>query len=242
MSSGTTKQTEDSQDLPEFAKHKSRVLYKEPVANNVNLYIVEKPSGLDFRPGQTVDLSIDEDDWREAKRPFTFTSLPHNARLEFVIKSYPKRDGVTDQLQRDVEVNDNVLLSDPWGAIKYEGPGVFLAGGAGITPFLAIFRDLERKGELSGNRLYFSNKTTDDVIMQGELSRMLGHDAVFTLTQQRHDDYAHGRIDKQWLEKHVDDFNQKFYLCGPPQMIKDLRKALTELGASEDDLINESLS
>ena len=43
MSSGTTKQTEDSQDLPEFAKHNSRVLYKEPVANNVNLYIVEKP-------------------------------------------------------------------------------------------------------------------------------------------------------------------------------------------------------
>lgn len=231
-------------DWNEFGKHRGRVLHREQLAEKTHLYIVEKPDDFTFRPGQAVELAIDEEGWRDEKRPFTITSLPSNPRLEFVIKSYPVRnnsdhDGMTEHLGREVEVNDRVIFSDAWGAIEYQGPGVFIAGGAGITPFIAILRELEQNMQLDGNRMFFSNKTAADVFMQAELFRCLGHRVVCTLTQEEHRDYEHGRIDKAWLQSRVDNFDQPFYVCGPPSMVEDICDALEELGAKSDSLVFE---
>ncbi len=228
----------------EFGKYQSRVLHREAVARNVHLYVVEKPAGFTFRPGQAVELSIDEDKWREDKHPFTITSLPDNPRLEFIIKSYPvaknpEHDGMTEHLGRDILVNDRVLFDDAWGAIEYRGTGVFIAGGAGMTPFVAILRQLEQDKRIAGNRLFFSNRTADEVFLHGEFARMLGRDAVFTLTGDKRRDYESGRIDRDWLETRIDDFNQPFYLCGPSPMVKELSKTLQSLGADADSLVLE---
>ncbi|MEQ9410301.1 MAG: FAD-binding oxidoreductase [Fuerstiella sp.] len=231
-----------TEDWQNYGAHRGRVIYKEAVTPDVSLYIVEKPQGFDFRPGQAIELAIDEVGWRDAKRPFTLTSLPDNPRLQLIIKSYPDRNGVTKQLQREIEVNDRVIFSDPWGAIEYQGPGVFIAGGAGITPFIAIFRELERSGRLKGNRLFFSNRTHRDVILQGELFRLLGRDVVCTLTRETHPDYEHGRVDRDWLTSRINRFDQPFYLCGPPGMVRDLKNTLLDLGASPDALIYEQIA
>lgn len=224
--------------------HRSRVLHRETLAANVNAYIIEKPDGFTFRPGQAVEFAIDEPKWRTDRHPFTLTSLPQDPRLEFVIKSYPVADnpehgGMTEHLGNDIQAGDHVLIGDPWGAIEYRGPGVFLAGGAGVTPFIAILRQLAQQGELAGNRLFFSNRKANEVILQGEFMRMLGEEAVFTLTGEQHRDYQHGRIDRNWLESRVENFSQPFYLCGPPKMVEDLSEVLKSLGADADSLVFE---
>ncbi len=239
-----TKPHSGTTDWQRFGKYRSRVLHREPVAKNVHLYVLEKPDGFAFRPGQAVDLAIDEPLWRDNKHPFTVTSLPDNPRLEFVVKSYPvaknpDHDGMTEHLGSDIHVNDRVIFDDPWGAIAYRGPGVFIAGGAGITPFISILRQLEQDRKIEGNRLFFSNRTADEVILQGELSRMLGRSAVFTLTGEEHRDYEHGRVDREWLESRVDDFDQPFYLCGPPKMVEQLTETLKSLGADADSIVFE---
>ncbi|WDR00201.1 hypothetical protein PSC71_05305 [Devosia sp. J2-20] len=39
-------------------------------------------------------------------------------------------------------------MGDAWGTIQYQEPGTFIAGGAGVTPFIAILRDLQAKDTL----------------------------------------------------------------------------------------------
>ncbi len=236
-----------TQNWHEFAKHRGRVLHREQVARNVHLYTVEKPDGFSFRPGQAVELAIDEEGWRDEKRPFTMTSVPSDPRLEFIVKSYPTKenpnhDGMTEHLGRDIEVNDRVIFGDPWGTIEYQGPGIFIAGGAGITPFISILRMLHQQHSIDDNRLFYSNKTSADVILQGELFRMLGRGVVCTLTQENHRDYEHGRIDRQWLEKRVDNLSQPFYLCGPPAMVEELRETLDKLDADANSIVLEGKS
>lgn len=231
-------------DWQDYGKYRGRVLHRERLANNVSRYIVEKPEGFTFQPGQAVELAIDEEGWREEKRPFTMTSLPSNPRLEFIIKSYkteenPQHDGMTEHIGRDVEVGDRVIFGDAWGTITYRGPGVFIAGGAGLTPFIAIFRSLEQQEQIEGNRLFFSNKSKNDVFLQGDLFRMLGRSVVCTLTQETHPDYESGRIDREWLEHRVDDFSQNFYVCGPPAMVEDIQEILKSLGADPEALVFE---
>jgi ferredoxin-NADP reductase len=232
-------------DWNRFGKYRSRILHREQIARNVHLYTLEKPEGFSFRPGQAIEMSIDQPEWRDAKRPFTITSLPENPRLELMIKSYPvasnpDHEGMTEYLGSQIKVNDRVLFDDAWGAIEFRGPGVFIAGGAGITPFIAILRHLEQQGELAGNRLFFSNKTSEDVFLQGEFVRMLGRAAVFTLTQEAHRDYDRGRIDRKWLQSRVDNFEQPFYLCGPPPMVEEISETLKSLGANPDGLVFEA--
>ena len=210
-----------------------------PVARNVFSYDMEKPDGFRFEPGQATEVAIDKDGWRDEKRPFTFTSLPDDDRLQFTIKSYPDHDGVTNQLSK-LLVGDRLIVDDPWGTIAYKGKGVFIAGGAGITPFIAIMRQLnETKDGLAGHTLLFANRYERDIILQDELETMPGLNIRHILSEENKSGYDHGLIDRAYLEKVVDDFGQQFYLCGPDPMIKDLKATLTDLGAEPDALVFE---
>lgn len=208
------------------------------VTHDVKRYVVEWPEGLSYEPGQGVELAVDAPDWREEGRPFTPTSIRDDRVLEFTIKSYYDHDGVTKQLC-GLEPGVRLLLSEAFGTIRYKGSGVFIAAGAGVTPFLAILRDLAARDELGQSRLLFSNKTPADVICERELRHYFGERAWFTCTQESAPGYADRRIDKALLQERISDFGQNFYVCGPPGFVEAVNQALTELGAAPDAVVFE---
>lgn len=219
-------------------KHTSQILMTEFVTHDVRRFVLEKPEGFEFEPGQAVELALDRDGWREEGRPFTPTSLPTDRVLELTIKGYPEHDGVTTRLH-ELGPGDRVLFSDAFGTITYRGRGTFIAGGAGITPFLAIVRDRVRKESLDDHRLLFSNKTPADVICEKELRHAFGKRCFLTCTRESAPGYDDRLIDGRLLEELVDDFDQRFYVCGPPEMVDDLTEALEELGAEPDGIVLE---
>jgi len=216
-----------------------KLLDIKQVTHDVKQFRVEKPKGYFFNPGQATDVSINTPEWKDKKNPFTFTGLNDDPYLQFTIKGYPDHHGVTEQLHL-LKTGDEIVLHDVWGAIEYKGPGVFLAGGAGITPFLAIFRQLHRDHKARGNTLYFSNKTVADIIEHQELLDILGIRANFIITNEKTaDGYFHHRIDKKFLQDQLTDFRQPFYVCGPDDMVKELTDILTSLGATPESVVFE---
>lgn len=209
-----------------------KILSVEPVTHNVRRFTVEKPEGYTFIPGQATEVAINQDRWREERRPFTFTALNEWDHLEFTIKIYNDHQGVTHQLGQLVS-GDELVLHDVWGAIQYKGPGTFIAGGAGVTPFIAIIRQLFRDGEVAGNQLICSNKTSEDIILKDEFSKMLGSNFINTLTGEAAAGYDHHIVDEDYLSGKISDFNQHFYLCGPDAMVKDVQATLQKLGAKD---------
>ena len=207
-----------------------RILSTRLVTHNVRHYRVEKPKNFRFGPGQATEVSIDKPDWADQKRPFTFTSLPDEPTLEFTIKSYRDHAGVTNALW-GCEAGDHLLLRDVWGTIQYQGPGTFIAGGAGVTPFIAILRQLNANCGLEGNRLIVSNQTERDIILRDEFEAMAGLETLWTVTADPRSSLLQERIDTTFLRAQVRDFSGRFYLCGPDAMVADLRASLEELGA-----------
>jgi len=214
------------------------LMMSEFVTHDVRRFIVARPQGFEFEPGQGVELAIAAPEWQDQSRPFTPTSLKDDQVLEFTIKAYPEHNGVTRALHQ-LRPGDNLLMSKPFGTIRYKGPGVFIAGGAGITPFIAIVRDLSRKQKLAHQGMIFSNKTPADIICEKELRHAFGDKLVLTCTQSAAPGYAQRRIDKEFLTEHVSDFNQQFYLCGPPGFMDAVTAALRELGVEADSLVFE---
>ncbi|MGD8710555.1 MAG: flavodoxin reductase, partial [Ectothiorhodospiraceae bacterium] len=98
---------------------------------------------------------------------------------------------------------------------------------------------LAANGDLAGHKLLFSNRFRGDVIDEHELAGYLGDNAVFTLTGETAPGYEQGRIDRTFLERFVQDFDQHFYVCGPPGFTKSVCDTLAELGAESERLVIE---
>jgi len=215
------------------------LLMSQFVTHDVKRFIISKPAGFSVVPGQGVELAINRPDLSGEGRPFTPTGLAADRVLEFTIKAYADHaDGVT-RLLHQLEPGAELLMSEPFGTISYQGPGVFIAGGAGITPFLAILRDLARKGELDRQSLIFSNKAPRDVICEKELRHLLGDRCMLLCSSAAAPGFIHRRIDRAFLEERITDFDQRFYVCGPPAFMEAVNGALTDSGAHAESLVFE---
>lgn len=219
-------------------EHIIKIKAIEQVTHDVKRFQCEKPAGYNFIPGQATEVSINREGWQQEKRPFTFTSLNEAPYLEFTIKIYSDHPGVTNELNR-LMPGDELIVDDVWGAIEYKGPGYFIAGGAGITPFIAILRQLKKENKLGDNKLFFSNKTDADIILESELNSILGKNAIHVITNEPSKQYYNGFINEPFLKEHIDDFGKHFYLCGPPKMVEALQDCLAELGASPEAVVFE---
>jgi len=215
-----------------------RILEIESLTHDVYRFHVEKPGGYSFIPGQATDVSINKAELRKLTRPFSFTSLNSDPFLEFSIKFYLYRKRFTNELSK-LNPGDELIIRDPFGAIKYNGKGVFIAGGAGITPFISIFRDLTTRNEIEGNVLLFANKTKTDIILEKELKTMLGNNFINILSEENTEGYLYGFITEDLLKSVSGDLNTKFYLCGPPPMMQSVLKILAGMGVLKETITIE---
>jgi ferredoxin-NADP reductase len=223
-----------------MGNHILKIASIDKETHDVLRIVTGKPVGFDFVPGQAANVAINKSGWRKEERPFTFTNLPSNSKLEFTIKTYPREDGVTNELL-DLKKDDELVLHEVFGAIAYKGEGVFIAGGAGVTPFISIFRNLKEKNKIGKNMLLFANKTKADIILEEEFTALLGDAFVNILSDEKREGYAHGRITEAFLKAHVADFSVQFYICGPPPMIADVEMQLIRLGVDKDRITKEIL-
>jgi len=221
-----------------MGNYKVKVESINNVTPDVLKIVTNKPVGFNFEPGKATQVAINKSGWLAEERPFTMTNLPDNNSLEFIIKTYPKKDGVTNELL-ELKKNDELVLHGVFGAITYKGEGVFIAGGAGITPFISILRDLKSKNEIGNNMLLFANKTKADIILEKEFDTLLGDAFINILSDEQSDGYAFGRITEKFLKENVKNFNQQFYICGPPPMITDIEKTLNNLGVDKKLITKE---
>jgi ferredoxin-NADP reductase len=219
-------------------KHYVKIKSIRHITRDVLQIDVEKPEQVHFIPGQATEISIDKEGWQNEKRPFTFTSLPNEDYLQFTIKTYPSHKGVTNELLQ-LKKNDQLILHDVFGAIAYKSEGLFIAGGAGVTPFIAIFRHLRSKNEIGNNKLIFANKTKDDIILKNEFKSSLGDKFINVLSDEKAEGYMHGFITEDLLKANIADVYKNVYICGPPPMMDAMGKFLSNLHVDGKSIVKE---
>jgi ferredoxin-NADP reductase len=219
-------------------QHFVKIKSIEKITHDVLRIVSEKPNGYHFISGQATEISIDKTGWENERRPFTFTCLPTDSYLEFTIKTYPSHKGVTNELLK-LKEEDGLILHDVFGAIAYKGEGIFIAGGAGVTPFISIFRLLQSKNEVGGNKLIFANKSRADIILEQEFKRLLGKNFINILSDEKVEEYAYGYVTAEFLKENITDLKKRIYLCGPEPMIESVEKQLSNFGVEAKSIIKE---
>jgi len=135
--------------------------------------------------------------------------------------------------------NDELILHDVFGAIAFKGEGTFIAGGAGVTPFISIFRLLKSKNVIRNNKLLFANKTKSDIILEKEFSELLGENFINILSDEKAAGCEYGLISEGLLKQHISTSDTNVYLCGPEPMMEAIEKQLAHLGIGEESIIKE---
>lgn len=197
---------------------------------------------LNAAPGQAVEMTLDRDGWRDEGRPFTPVSLADAPHVDFVIKTYPDRHGVTEQIAT-LRPGEKVTLGAPFGAFEDKGPGLIVAGGAGITPFLPMLQaHVRTHGSAEGFKLLFANRTEDDIILPETLTSMKGLDVTFLVTDEDAADHPRAEaaaLTRDALERHVPEGVDTAYVCGPPEMVDAVSAHLKEMGISEGAIFDD---
>lgn len=217
---------------------KAKLLMSNTVTHDTKRLVTTKPEGFDFEPGQGVELFIDTPEWAGEGHPFTPASRREDQVLEFIIKRYPGDKSMTEALHA-LEPGADLVIDGPFGAITYQGPGIFIAAGAGVTPFIAILRQLASERRLDHHQMIFSNQRLDDLIYGEELRAYLGEKALFTFTREEAEHLLTRRVDGAMVREIARTPDQCFYLCGPDGFVKTLKENLMEWGVPDDRLIYE---
>jgi ferredoxin-NADP reductase len=216
-----------------------KIISIKHLTHDVLKIVAEKPTAINYQPGQAVDISINKPNWEKELRAFTFTSLPDDKYIEFTIKTYPSHSGVTQQLL-SLNMGDELLVHDVFGDIIYKGEGVFIAGGAGVTPFIAILKQLEKENKIGNNKLIFANKRKADIILEDKFNQLLGHNFVNVLSGEKNTNYEQGYITADLIKKQINENTKYFYLCGPEPMMQAVEKHLSTLGIAESFIVKEA--
>jgi ferredoxin-NADP reductase len=132
------------------------------------------------------------------------------------------------------------MLHDVFGVIAYKGEGIFIAGGAGVTPFICILRYLKSKNKIGNNKLIFANKTKEDIIHEQEFKNLLGENFINILSGGKADGYKHGQITEDFLKANITDLNKNIYICGPAPMMDAIEKFLSNLHVDKKLIVKEA--
>src|SRR5690554_2989652 len=213
-----------------------KIISNQYITHNVKRFVLEKPKDFTYAPGQSAVISINIPGWENQLRPYTFTSLQHWDYLEIIVKIYDEHEGVSAQMGK-LNTGAELLLHEVFGTIKYKGPGIFIAGGTEITPFIAIFRALFESGNLRKVALLYSNRTKDDIILHDELTKMLGPAYKNVFTKEGVIGFRERRIDRKYLIETIGNFDSRFYVCGPQDFTEEICEALVSLGADPEYLV-----
>jgi propane monooxygenase reductase subunit len=198
-----------------------------------------EPAEITFFPGQYVDIAVPGSD---ATRSFSManTSSRENGRLEFVIKVYP--DGLFSSfLDTRLAVGDRLDLTGPFGVFTlregHDEDIVFVGGGAGLAPILALLRSMAERGINRRAAFYYGARRRRDLCFTDELKaleeKLPNFRFVPALSEPEDGDGWDGEVGliTDVVKRHEADLRRAHaYLCGPPPMVEAAMPLLAGLG------------
>jgi len=233
----------------------SKLLGRTDVAKDTMAFQFEKPRNFLFRAGQSVDVTLlapAQDSPATLTHAFSIASDPSDEELMIATRM---RDTAFKRSLSALPIGTDVRIEGAMGSFTLHNntarPAVLLAGGIGITPFLSIVSDAQKRGLHHRIILFYANRRLEDAAFIDALSNLKRINPRFsfvpTLTGLRsnHGEWKGeiGHISPELLHRHVGKLQGPiFYVAGPPAMVAAARRTLVEVAVDEDDIRTEEFA
>jgi predicted ferric reductase len=211
-----------------------RVVGANPGAGALHLELAPVRNPIAFKPGQFAFISIKEDGLREP-HPFTIASAPtENGHVHFMIRNL---GDYTNRLITHATPGMHATVYAPFGRFNRRtgcAHEVWIAGGVGISPFLAWLTDEDRPLEnvtlfyfFTPGREFPSAARLSDMAQQRRAEFVPIHDGPMSPEFAR-------RFAQIAREAGSDQVNVSF--CGPKGLLRRIQQVMRENGIPEANL------
>ena len=143
-------------------------------------------------------------------------------------------------------IGDTAAVHGPFGRYSYvlhpeERDLVFLAGGIGITPLMAMLRHMRDVGDTRSVTLLYANKKEAGIVFRDELQQIAAGKnpnlSLIHVLSRPHENWTGetGHLDRDKIEKYCGpNLDEKtFYVCGPVKMAEGVMGILRKMGVPE---------
>jgi len=220
------------------------VVSNENVTHDMRHLVVRliEPTTIKFFPGQYVDFHVPGS---EETRSFSMANISslESGQLEFVIKVYP--NGLFSEfLDTEVKPGDRLDITGPFGVFTLrDAPDsdlVFVGGGAGMAPILALLRSMAGRGIQRKTTFYYGARGRRDLCFEDELRQLEKTLPSFryvpALSEPADADGWGGEkgfITDVLRRSETNLAKTDAYVCGPPPMVEAALELLPTLGVAE---------
>jgi ferredoxin-NADP reductase len=222
------------------------------IANGTMAFHFTKPAGFSFKPGQALDLVLNDPDnpaAENSRHAFSIVNAPFEDELVLATRM---RDSAYKRILRSLGTGASAKVDGPFGSLSLHKdrtrPAVMIAGGIGITPFMSIVRQATHDRLPHPLLLLYSNRRPEDAAFFEDLQKLEQQNGQFRLvaTMTDHGQSSlpwHGEtatIDSAFVTRAVGALmNPIYYLVGPPGMVAAMRGILNQMEVDDDDIRSE---
>ena len=211
-----------------------RISAVEESGPNVRTLHFDKPRRSHL-PGQFAFVSLKTDGRWSQWHPFSITSTDTEDSLTVAIKATGDFTSSVGQVQ----VGDMAKVDSGYGGFSPvfapDSRYVMIAGGIGIAPIYGILKDLRRQESPPEVVLLYTVHHESDIIFREELDQWFDElsdwKRIYVVTSQPHWAGERDRLTPDRAIQLCDNSTAgTFFLCGPSQMVRAMRRHLRSLG------------
>jgi len=219
-------------------RHTATITNIKPLSVDVKHFTVKPKENIDFKAGQFIKTILN--DGKEFARSYSIASAPNEkGTFDLCVKILP--DGLGSHVFDNFTVGDSIEFEGPMGRFVIEDlqrDYVFIAAGVGIAPIRGHVQHLLNNNYQKKAIVYFGFRS--DYYYQEELEELKKKDNFsLLLTASRPPNNWNadtGRV-HSIVKKHLEKSeNAIAYVCGPPQMIRDIVPLLRDKGFERKDI------
>lgn len=205
------------------------LIFKEKIqlAPTLFEFVFEPSEALTFSAGQYLEWTLGhtKPDARGNRRYFTIASAPGEETIRLGVRISTPSSSFKSALI-NLAPGDSISATALGGEFilpkDLQTKIVCIAGGIGITPYISMLRDMERKGEKRNMTILYFAASDADFAYLDVLNRASEHGVTILPLV--------GRITKEILQPHLSDTDSLVYISGPDGLVRTTKDIVRDIG------------
>jgi benzoate/toluate 1,2-dioxygenase reductase component len=227
--------------------HQGRITAIERLSDSTVTFTIGLDEGatIGFLPGQYVNIAVPGTD---QTRSYSFSSRPGAAEVSFLLRDTPT-GALPTFLRGPAEVGHPIGFHGPLGTFylrEIKRPVLFLAGGTGLAPFMAMLATIDSEASQHPIHLIYGVTSDQDLVKMDELEEAAKRRPGFSFSCCVADEastWPHKGYVTRFIEPaHLNGGDVDVYLCGPPPMVDAVRDYFKQQGVAPQNFYYEKFS
>ncbi len=225
--------------------HEFEVLAKQMLNHDTVLLRLSHGDEFTFKSGQFINLKSPDN----ITRSYSISNIPNEQQhLELQIRLLPNGQ-FSSWVHHDLDIGHSIPASSALGNCFYNNEqqeqNLLLVGtGSGLAPLYGILQDALQQQHKGSIHLFHGSRKAEGLYLKEQIQQLSTQHENFNYTacisgeykDEHKQHYSQGRVHDVALSNYPNLNNWRVYLCGHPEMVKQMQSQVFLKGANLEDI------